>query len=233
MKLLLTSGGLTNKSIRQGLIDLLDKPISQCKAIFIPTAIYAMPDADLYARQMLRQLATMGWQEITMLELTTLPGLPEEHWLPSLEAADVIWVSGGNTNFLSYWMQESGFAQKLPALLQKAAYVGISAGSMVVTHSLQVNPEKLKQTGIYYDEEYDEAAPLHAGSDKALKLVDFVIRPHLNFPEYFPNITLKNMEKSAARVDVPLYAIDDQTAIKVVDDTVQVISEGEWKLFKK
>jgi peptidase E len=118
----------------------------------------------------------------------------------------------------------------LPKLLQDKVYFGISAGGAMVTHSINVNREKLEETGIYYDDEYDEAAPPNAGSDKTLKLVNFVIRPHLN-ADYFPIATLENMEKWAAKVDVPLYAIDDQSAIKVIDGEVEVISEGEWKLF--
>lgn len=101
-----------------------------------------------------------------------------------------------------------------------------------MTHSLNMNLAELTKTGIYYDDEYDEAAPPNAGSDKTLKLVDFTLRPHLN-SEVFPAATLENMEKWAAKIDVPLYAIDDQSAIKVVNGKVEVISEGEWKLFEK
>ncbi len=108
-------------------------------------------------------------------------------------------------------MQASGFAQRVPKLLSKAVYVGVSAGSMMV----------------------NTVAPPNAGSDKTLGLVDFVIRPHLNLVEYFPTITLSYLEKAAARVAMPMYAIDDQTAIQVVDGNVGVISEGEWKLFEK
>jgi len=149
-----------------------------------------------------------------------------------VETADIIIVGGGNTGYLSYWMQESGLAKKLPELLKNKVYMGISAGGGMLTHSLNIDHERLEKTGIYYDDEYDEAAPPHAGSDQTLKLVDFVIRPHLN-ADYFPTATLENMEKAAARVDVPLYAFDDQSAIKVVDGKVEVISEGEWKLFEK
>ncbi len=233
MKLLLTSAGLTNNSIRSALMDLLGKPIASSKAVFIPTAMYANPAGSGYVWDELREQGDMGWQELGVLELTVLPSIPQEYWLPPLEAADVIWVGGGNTGYLSYWMHASGFAKKVPELLKKAVYVGVSAGSMVVTHSLHVNLEELKETGIYHDDEYNEAAPPNAGLDKTLKLVDFVVRPHLNLVEYFPNITLSRLERAAARVDVPMYAIDDQTAIKVVDGDVQVISEGQWKLFEK
>ncbi len=233
MKLLLTSAGLTNKSIRVALEDRLGKPIASSKAVYIPTAMYGHPGGSSFVWKGLREQGELGWQELGVLELTTLPSLPEQYWLPPLEAADVIWVSGGNAWYLSYWMQASGFAQRVPKLLSKAVYVGVSAGSMMVTHSLHVNLEELKATGRYHDDEYNTVAPPNAGSDKTLGLVDFVIRPHLNLVEYFPTITLSYLEKAAARVAMPMYAIDDQTAIQVVDGNVGVISEGEWKLFEK
>jgi dipeptidase E len=46
-----------------------------------------------------------------------------------------------------------------------------------------------------------------------------------------PDTSLANIEQWAAGLSVPAYAIDDQTAIKVVDGTVEVVSEGQWKLF--
>jgi dipeptidase E len=229
MKLLLTSAGITNASIRNALIDLLGKPIAESIAVCIPTAIYALPGGVGDSWLMLREL-NLGWQEYGVLELTALPSILEEHWLPALEAADVVIVGGGNTGYLSYWMHKSGLAAKLPELLQTKVYVGISAGSMLLTHSLNVSQDVLERTGVYYDDEYDEAAPPHFGSDKTLQLVDFVIRPHLN-AEYFPRITLENMAHAAAKVAVPLYTFDDQTAIKVINGEVEVISEGEWKVF--
>jgi dipeptidase E len=38
-------------------------------------------------------------------------------------------------------------------------------------------------------------------------------------------------ERWAAEIAGPAYAIDDQTTIKVTDGTVEVVSEGHWKLF--
>jgi dipeptidase E len=232
LKLLLTSAGITNDTIREALENMLGKPMAHAKAVCIPTAIYAMLGGNGFAWQALRELVEIGWAELGILELTALPSLLEDHWLPALEAADVIWVGGGNTGYLSYWMQESGLARKIPQLLRKTVYVGVSAGSMIMTYSLNINHEELAKTGIYYDDEYDEAAPPNAGSDKTLQLVDFTLRPHLN-SDYFHAATLENMEQWAAKADVSLYAIDDQTAIKVIDDMVEVISEGEWKLFEK
>ena len=231
MKLLLTSAGVSNESIRNALIDLLGKPIGQAKAVCIPTAIYALPSGVSDSWLMIREL-NLGWAEYGVIELTTLPTIPKNCWLPALEAADVVIVGGGNGGYLYYWMQQSGLTDKLPELLQDKVFLGVSAGSVFVTHSFQIDQDYLARTGIYRDEDYEEDAPLHAGSDVTLKLVDFVIRPHLN-ADYFPTATLDHFARSAARLDVPLYAIDDQSAIKIVDGEVEVISEGEWKLFQK
>ncbi|MBA2679750.1 MAG: Type 1 glutamine amidotransferase-like domain-containing protein [Ktedonobacteraceae bacterium] len=232
MKLLLTSLGLTNDSIRKALVDLLGKPIEVSKAVFIPTAMYAMPGASGLVWEVLKEQGEVGWQELGVLELTALPSILQEHWLPALEAADVIIVGGGNTPYLSYWMQASGLDKKLPELLKNTVYMGVSAGSMVMAHSIHINREELETTGIYYDDEYHDIAPANAGSDKTLKLVDFTLRPHLG-ADYFPNITLDRMQKAAVNIDVPMYVIDDQTALKVTDSNVEVVSEGQWKLFEK
>lgn len=230
MKLLLTSAGITNDSIRDALLDLLGRPITECKAVVVPTAMHALPGGPGFSPMLLRDLAAMGWEELGVLELTALPTLLEEHWRPDLDAADVLIVAGGNTGYLSHWWQHSGLAGLLPEILQETVYVGISAGGTTITHSLNVDRERLERTGTFYDDEYDEAAPPGAGSDRALGLVDFVIRPHLG-ADYFPTATMELMKAVAAKVDVPLYAIDDQTAIKVIDGTVEVISEGHWKQF--
>jgi len=233
MRLLLTSIGITNELIRKALVDLLGKPINQSTALFVPTAIYAYPEGSNYAWITLQSLGNLGWKKLGVLELTALPSLNKDVWLPEVEAADAIIVGGGNGFYLSFWMQKSGLFDILPELLEKGkTYVGISAGSMVLTQSLSFNRKRFEKTGVYYDAEYEEEAPANAGSDKTMHLVDFVIRPHLN-SNMVPKATLENIEKWTAKIDVPLYAIDDQTALKVIDGKVEVITEGKWKLFEK
>ena len=232
MKLLLTSAGIANASIQQALVDLLGKPLAECNAICVPTAIYGLPGGTGDCWLMLRELAGLGWREFGVLELTALPSVPEDCWLPALTAADCLIVGGGNGGYLNYWMQGSGLAAKLPALLHDKVYVGVSAGSVVATHSFQADPVALAERGVYRDADFEEDAPLGAGSDTTLGLVDFVIRPHLN-ADYFPTATLERFARSAAALDVPLYAFDDQTALAVTDGDVRVISEGVWHLFDR
>lgn len=126
MKLLLTSVGISNDSIRAALVELLAKPTAACKAICVPTAIYALPGGNADSWLMLHELANIGWQEFGVLELTALPSLIEEHRLPAVEAADIIIGGGGNTGYLSHWLFASGLAAHLPRLLQNTGHRPLS-----------------------------------------------------------------------------------------------------------
>ena len=160
-------------------------------------------------------LCELGWKSLGVLELTALPSIKEEHWVPMVQETDALLVGGGDCLYLCYWMRQSGLADLLPSLRRETVYVGVSAGSMVVTPN--------------FGETYD-SRNMPAGSDRALGLVDFSLLPHLDHEE-FPENSFANLERLAARIRVPTYAIDDQTAIRVTDGTVEVISEGHWKLF--
>jgi dipeptidase E len=232
-KLLLTSSGITNDSIKKALVDLLGKPISEASALFVPTAIYAYPQGIKFGWQVINGIGELGWKALGVLELTAVPSLLEEIWLPQVEEMDAIIVGGGNKFYLSYWMEKSGLLGILPHLIKQGkVYVGASAGSMMVTPSLNFNQDHFQKTGVYHDDEFDEVMSSSTGSARTLGLVDFVIRPHFE-ADYFPKAKLKNVEKWAARVDFPLYALDDQSALKVIDGKVEVVSRGKWKLFGK
>jgi dipeptidase E len=232
-KLLLTSSGITNDAIRKALVDLLGKPINESSALFVPLAIYAYPQGIQNVWDVLKGWGDLGWKSLGVLELTALSTLPKDIWVPQIEATDAIIVGGGNKFYLSFWMEKSGLFEILPQLLEKGkVYVGASAGSMMMTSGLNFDRDSLKETGVYYDDEYKEKMPSSAGSAKTLGLVDFGIRPHLN-ADYFPHANLENVEKWAAKTGKPLYALDDQSALKVIDGRVEVVSNGQWKLFGK
>lgn len=220
MKLLLTSAGVNNKSIYDALVDMLDKPIADCSALCIPTAMYGHPwvGPGVNAWQFIsgnseNPMVDLGWKSIGVLELTALPSIGQDRWLPLVRETDVLLVSGGDALYLYHWMQESGLADLLPSL--QAVYVGMSAGSMVMAPNIG---------------EFFVGWTPPAGSDKALGLVDFAIFPHLDH-ELLPGNTMAAAEKWAAGKQGPSYAIDDQTAIKVIDGAAEVISEGKWRYF--
>jgi len=220
MKFLLTSAGISTTSIHHALADLLGKPIAESSALCVPTGIYPHVGGLSGSYQFITgsapsPLCGLGWKSLGVLELTALSSIKKEHWIPAVQETDALLVWGGSAFYLCYWMRKSGLADLLPSLRSETVYVGVSAGSMVVTTD--------------FGETYDGQNP-PVGSDEALGLVDFSLAPHLDH-EDFPDNSLANLKKWAAGIPVPAYAIDDQTAIKVVDDTVEVISEGHWKLF--
>ncbi len=217
MKLLLTSGGVTNASIRAALVDLLGKPVEESTALCIPTGMYAHPWVgpgvrtwEFISGRSENPMVDLGWKSVGVLELTALPSLDRERWVPVVEEADVLLVSGGDVLYLCHWMRESGLADLLPSLTE-TVWVGVSAGSMVMTPRI----------GSYF------VAWAAAPSDKTLGVVDFSIFPHLDHPA-MPGNRLADAERWAADIGVPAYAIDDETALKVVDGAVEVISEGHW-----
>ncbi len=134
MKLLLTSAGIKNTSIHNALVDLLGKPIAESSALVIPTATYAMGGPASAWRMITGRasapLCELGWKSLGVLELTALPSIDEEHWLPTVQETDAMLVGGGDVFYLGYWMQQSGLADLLPSL-HEAVYVGVSGGSMV------------------------------------------------------------------------------------------------------
>ena len=220
MKLLLTSGGVTNTSIRDALVDELGKPIADSSALCIPTAEYGHPMCTpasawrFIAGQSPSPMCDLGWSSVGVLELTALPSIGEERWVAWVREADVLLVDGGDATYLCHWMRQSGLADLLPSL-PETVWVGVSAGSMVMTPRIG-------------DDFVNWRPPTR--SDSTLGVVDFSIFPHLGH-ELMPENTLAEAERWAADIAGPAYAIDDQTAIKVTDGTVEVVSEGHWKLF--
>ena len=228
MKFLLTSAGIKNTSIHDALVDLLGKPIAESSALCIPTAIYANPDGAGHAwrfisgREARTPMCELGWKSLGVLELTALPSIKEEHWVPMVQEADALLVYGGDVLYLCHWMRQSALADLLPSL-HETVYVGVSSGSMVLTPNF----------GEAYDDWFCREPPasdLPAGDDRALGVVDFSLFPHLDH-ERSPQNSLANAERWAAGISVPTYAIDDQSAIKVTDGAVEVVAEGQWKLF--
>jgi dipeptidase E len=219
MKFLLTSAGIKNTSIHNALVELLGKPIAESSALCIPTASYANPGGAAAAWRCICGVAStplceLGWKSLGVLELTALPSIQEEYWVPLVQETDALLVGGGDALYLCYWMRQSGLADLLPTLRPEAVYVGVSAGSMVMAPNI--------------GEDFVGWKP-PTGGDRTLGVVDFALFPHLDHPT-FPDNSLANAEKWAAGMPVPAYLIDDQTAIKVVDGEVYVISEGHWKL---
>ena len=159
-------------------------------------------------------MCELGWKSLGVLELTALPSIDRESWVPLVQETDVLLVNGGDPLYLCHWMRQSGLAHLLPSL-RETVYVGLSAGSMVMTPRIGEDFVRWKPP---------------TGGDETLSIVDFSIFPHLD-NEMLPDNNMAGAEKWAAGMPGPAYAIDDETAIRVTDGTVDVVSEGHWRLF--
>jgi dipeptidase E len=220
MKLLLTSAGIKNPSIENALVGLLGKPIAECNALCIPTAGYGHPQGSpggayrFITGKASTPMCELGWKSLGVLELTALASIGEDRWVPWVRETDVLLVNGGDALYLNHWMRQSGLADLLPAL-PNLVWAGLSAGSMVMSPRIGEDFVGWKPPG---------------ARDSALGWVDFSIFPHLDHPA-LPENTMADAERWAAGLANPAYAICDDTAIKVVDGAVEVISEGHWRLF--
>src|SRR5262249_751241 len=208
-------------SIEHALVDLLGKPIAESDALCIPTAQYGHPALTpdgawrFISGQSPLPMCGLGWKSVGVLELTALPSIEAERWLSWVRDTDVLVGAGGDVLYLCYWMRESGLADLIPTL-SEVVWVGLSAGSMVMTPRV--------------GDDFIQWRPSN-GDDSTLGIVDFSICPHLA-PDGMPGNSMAEAESCAARVPCPAYAIDDETAIKVVDGAVEIVSEGDWKLLR-
>ena len=220
MKLLLTSAGIKNASIRDALVELLGKPIEESSALCIPTASYGHPMGGPAAAwrfitgRASTPMCELGWKSLGVLELTALPSIDDERWMPLVREADALLAGGGDALYLCHWMRQSGLAGLLPSL-PETVWVGLSGGSMAMAPEVGQDFISWRPAG---------------GGDQALGVVDFSIFPHVDHPD-LPDNSMANAEKWAAGLLAEGYAIDDQTAIRVVDGSVDVVSEGHWKRF--
>lgn len=240
VKLLLTSSGISNTSIQDALVGLLGKPIAEANALVVPTAIYPFPGGASGAFQAIAgkaksPLCELGWKSVGVLELTALSSIDREVWVATVQESDALLVWGGDPVYLSYWMRHSGLADLLPSLPPEMVYVGVSAGSIAMAATFgetyfdppKCRGERLSSEDIVFARADGEMTMTLVMAEGA-GLVDFAIIPHVEFDD---QQDVANAEKWAGRLPVRTYAIDDDSAIKVVDGTVEVISEGHWKLF--
>ena len=217
MKLLLTSNGLCNKSIVNALADLLGKPFEKSTLAFVPTAANVEIGRKQWLINDMDNCVKAGFATVDIVDISALP---KSLWQPRLDVADVMLFGGGNTFYLRSWFRKSGLEKLLPKYLKTKIYVGISAGSMVTGQKIILSDAKK----LYY--------PTIKGfkDDEGLKLVDFSVRVHFN-SDFFPNVRHNVIAKIAKKSPEAIYAIDDESAIKVVDGKIEVVSEGEFLKF--
>jgi dipeptidase E len=208
--------------MEKALVELLGKPIAESSALVIPTAAYYfLPNAGIAYRLISGtgngKMCELGWKSMGVLELTALPSVDKDQWVPLVQETDALLFGGGDPMYLCRWMRDTGLVDLFPSLKSDTVYVGLSAGSMAVTSS--------------FGESYNGRDVPKTGVETPLGLIDIAMCCHMD-NEKLPDNSMADIETWAADISVPTYGIDDETAIQVVDGTIDVISEGNWKVFE-
>ena len=219
MKLLLTSGGIINKSIADAFFDLVGKKPEDISLVFIPTASNIEKGNKDWLINDLINLKNLDLKEIDIADISAID---KSLWLPRMEEADVLFFEGGNSYHLMEWLNKSGLKEILPELLRTKVYVGLSAGSMVTGKDLA-----LIQSQILYGEDWERKEDM-----TGLNFVDFYFFPHLNSPHF--NLRKEDVIRDAVKdIDGKVYAMDDNSALKIIDGEVEIISEGKYLVFNE
>jgi len=238
MNALLTSSGIKNPSIHDALVDLLGKPIADANALVIPTAIYPFPGGAVGAWRAISgasrsPLCDLAWRSLGVLELSVLPSIAESAWVPAVRDADALLFWGGDPLFLANWMRRSGLTALLPTL--RAVYVGVSAGSIAAAatfvETYTAPPLGLEQPLASEPIVFEGGVERLLVTAQGAGLVDFAVIPHYAHPDH-PDASPTNAETWASRIPAPTYALDDESAVCVVDGAARVVSEGQWRLFR-
>ncbi|MFH1650371.1 MAG: Type 1 glutamine amidotransferase-like domain-containing protein [Candidatus Woesearchaeota archaeon] len=208
MKLLLTSNGLTNKSIVNALKEMAGEEL---RFAFIPTGANTVTEEKNWVLLNLLECSQLGETDIV-----DFSALPKEEWLPRMQWANVIVMEGGDTEHIIECAKASGFDKELSELLKDRVYVGISGGSIAMS-------KKISTAKRYISTENPNDAPAGFG------YVEFDFRPHLNAKK-FPKYTIEYFEPFLKKINGKTYLVDDDTALVVTDNKVHVVSEGTWKL---
>jgi dipeptidase E len=212
MKLLLTSAGITNSSIADALTTLVGKPADQTKVCLIPTAANVEEGNKDWFIDQFNNLRKYGFGWIDVVD----PSAAGVEWRARMAKADVIFVSGGNTFHLLDQVRQKLFDRWLGTQLDQKVYVGVSAGTILATPHIDVATIEPADENITDVDDFS-----------ALNLVPFEIEPHCT-GERFDTIRRYAEEKGRE-----VYAIDDNTAIQVIDKEVSVISTGKWEHYAR
>ena len=212
MKLLLSSRVLSSSSFRRAFLELAGKPATELRVALILTAMHPEEGDKRWVMKPMQELDALG---VGIIDIVEIAALDRDFWLPRLESADVIWMNGGDTNYLMAQIKQSGLDKELPRLLRSRLYVGVSAGSYVVTPDLR-----------FTSNGYPDIRP-------GLGIVPFGVQAHFMDPAFPAAQTLELVRERAEACGYDVYAIDDNCAVKVRGTDVEVIGDGRFEVIQR
>ena len=212
MKLLLTSWWITNDFIKNAFLKLLWKHFEESNLVFIPTAS-TFESWDKF--WLINDLITLNNLNFKSFKIVDIAIVWESVWKEAFENADVLYFEWWITYELMKYLNKTWITKIMPELLKNKVYVWVSAWSMVTSPDLW-----LKLSYSLYDEPIEE-------NIQWLNLVDFYFLPHLN-SDYFTKVRKENILETSKNLDKPIYVLDDNSAIFIENDKMEIIGWWEW-----
>lgn len=214
MKLFLTSAGLSNQKLVKTFEGLVGLSGDKVKIAFIPTAANVEEGDKDWLIGDYSNLKKQGY----IVDIVDISAIDRDIWQPRLDEANVLFLGGGNTFHLMHWVEKSGLKDLLPKYLENKVYAGISAGSCIAGPTIYNSVQNL------FGEKYDLKI------EKGLGLVNFQFIPHLN-SDFFPKIREEYLKEAAKDLTESVYAIDDNSAVVVNNEKIDIVTEGKWAKF--
>lgn len=207
MRLVLCSEGFHTQNTVEACVKLAGKPQDQI-SIGIINEAYAVEQGD--KRWVLDNLNSVANNFAGEIDIVDLLALSIEEVERRLADKDVIFVVGGDTDYLMSVYQKTGFDKLLPKLLETKVYVGSSAGSMVVGKRISAAAYRLI---------YGEDSKWNI--DQYVGLVDLSVMPHLDSP-HFPN-RKESLLEAVGSFEGRVYGLRDDSAVIIDGDSVYTI----------
>jgi dipeptidase E len=214
MKFLLTSAGIKNDAIAQTLSELLNKPLTETNLLFIPTAANTEGEDKRWLIGNLKDFEKYNFKSIDILDIAAVSN---DVWQKRFQEKDVVCFGGGNEKYLAEIFGQVGMKDFLTTLPDTKVYMGISAGSMVT--GTFMSPELYPV--IFPEEDFGET------TENPMEIHDFIFIPHLN-SDFFTHIRKETLENVKDRFTTNVYATDDETAIAIDGNKLEIVGTGDY-----
>jgi len=203
MKLLLTSAGLSTKTLENTFLSLLTKPPIENKALIMGVHPGIKDfDFDAYIDRNVKMLVKQGLLEKNIDSFKLDDDNP-----PSLENIDILWMLGGSEYRHMKWIRKQGLVPEIRKFIENGGlYVGRSAGAIIM--------------GPDVDIEHWSNTPNDVGLEDTTGFgyVDFITAPHVD--------SILNREKAIEfhkNTGHKMIYLTNQQGILVIDDMYKII----------
>ncbi|MEI7056861.1 Type 1 glutamine amidotransferase-like domain-containing protein [Nocardioides sp. CCNWLW239] len=219
-RMLLTANGICNDTLLHTLTSLVDRPLAESRLMVVLTATLGSDGDKRWLIDSLAHLAGLGWTSIDLVDVAA----PTPDLSDRFEAADVVYVQGGNQYVLAAAIERNGLAPMFEQVSREKVYVGQSAGSMIWSRHLA--------DGVAVFGDAGEAAVTGSAPTAPLPLLDVYLKPHLA-PSVMPERTEAWARERAASAAYPIWFVDDSSAVLVTGADASVVTTvGEGRVLK-